>query len=200
VTSRESASCRLSMSEYWLTTERLALRRFTGDDLDWLASVYADADVTRHLGGTRDRAQTEEMLNVRILDYYEHHPGLGIWMTVDRSSRERVGFHLLNHIHGESIVQIGFTLMKTAWGRGFGTEMAAAVLRYGFVDMSLPHIAGIANLENLASQRVLQKIGLHRHGERAFSHPALASQGPMAWFERDAADWLAERESRHLSS
>jgi RimJ/RimL family protein N-acetyltransferase len=71
--------------------------------------------------------------------------------------------------------------------------MAAAVLRYGFVDMSLPRIAGIANLGNLASQRVLQKIGLHRRGERVFPHPALASQGPMAWFERDAADWLADR-------
>jgi RimJ/RimL family protein N-acetyltransferase len=188
------------MSDYWLTTRRLALRPFTRGDLDWLASVYADGAVTRYLGGTKDRAQTEEMLNVRILDYYKHYPGLGIWMTVDRASLQPVGFHLLNHIHGESIIQIGFTLVKTAWGRGFGTEMAAAVLRYGFVDISLPRIAGIANLENFASQRVLQKIGLHRRGERAFSHPALASEGPMAWFERDALDWVAEREGPHLSS
>jgi RimJ/RimL family protein N-acetyltransferase len=74
--------------------------------------------------------------------------------------------------------------------------MATAVLRHGFVDLRLARIAGMANLDNLASQRVLSKIGLHRNGDRAFPHPAYASQGPLAWFERDAADWLAERANR----
>jgi len=46
--------------------------------------------------------------------------------------------------------------------------------------------------ENHASQRVLLKIGLERRGERAFSHPDYASEGPMAWFEGHAAAWLAQ--------
>ena len=71
--------------------------------------------------------------------------------------------------------------------------MAAAVLRYGFVDLALPRIVGMANLENLASQRVLRKIGLGRNGERAFPHPDYVAAGPMAWFERDRIDWLSER-------
>ena len=181
------------MSEFWLTTERLGLRRFTADDIDWLADLYSDPDVTRYLGGTRDRARTEEMLNVRILQYYDEHPGLGIWMTVDRAGGQRVGFHLLNHIQGESFIQVGFTLAKAAWGKGMGTEMASAVVRYGFLELSLPQIVGIANLGNVASQCVLRKLGLHRRGERAFAHPAYAAQGPMAWFERDRDGWLAER-------
>ena len=183
----------MSSAEFWLTTERLGLRRFTTDDLDWLVELYGDHEVTRYLGGTKDRVKTEEHLNVRILRYYDEHPGLGIWTTVERSTDNRVGFHLLNHIQGETIIQIGFGLVKSAWGKGFGTEAASAVLRYGFVDLSLPRIVGMANLNNRASQHVLLKIGLHRRGERAFPHPAYASQGPMAWFERDAADWLSER-------
>ena len=177
----------------WLRTERLALRRFTPDDLSWLAALYGDGEVTRHLGGVKDRAQTEEYLKTRILQYYDEHPGLGIWMTVESATGARVGFHLLNHIRGESIIQIGFTLATSAWGKGFGTEMAAAVLRYGFLDLKLPRIAGMANLENLASQRVLLKIGLERRGERAFPHPDYAAEGPLAWFEREAGEWLAER-------
>lgn len=183
----------MSTAGFWLTTERLALRRFTLADLDWLTALYGDPDVTRYLGGMRDRAATEEFLHQRVLRYYDEHPGLGIWVTVERSSGVPVGFHLLNHIQGEPLIQIGFTLKKPAWGRGMATEMAAAVLRYGFVDLSLPRIVAMASLANVASQHVLQKIGLERRGERAFPHPAYAAEGPMAWFERDAADWLAER-------
>ena len=183
----------MSSPEYWLTTERLGLRRFTVEDLDWLADLYSDPEVTRYLGGTKDRAGADELLQKRILAYYDEHPGLGIWMTVERATGRRAGFHLLNNIQGESFIQIGFVLEKWAWGRGYGTEMASAVLRYGFVDLGLPRIVGITSLGNRASQNVLLKIGLRRNGERAFSHPAYAAEGPMAWFERDAAGWLAER-------
>ena len=181
----------MSGASYWLTTERLALRRFTSADLDWLAELYSDSDVTRYLGGIKDRSKAEEILNTRMLQYYDEHPGLGVWVTVDRATGTSLGFHLLNHIRGESIIQIGFTLAKSAWGKGFGTEMASAVLRYGFDDLKLPRIAGMASLRNHASQRVLLKIGLERKGERAFPHPDYASEGAMAWFERDAADWQA---------
>jgi [ribosomal protein S5]-alanine N-acetyltransferase len=177
---------------FWLTTDRLGLRRFTLDDLDWLADLYADAEVTTHLGGTMDRARVEQLLRGRILDYYDANPGLGNWMTIDRATGVPVGFHLLNHIQGETIIQVGFVLARAAWGRGLGTEMASAVLRYGFVDLGLPRIVAIANLENHASQHVLQKIGLRRNGERAFPHPAYVAAGPMAWFERERDDWIAE--------
>ena len=173
---------------YWLTTARLGLRRFTPADLDWLADLYNDPDVMRYLGGVKDRAKAEEILKTRILQYYDEHPGFGIWMTVDRATGTSLGLHLLNHIRGESIVQVGFTLAKSAWGKGYGTEMAFALLRYGFVELKLPRISGMASLQNYASQRVLLKIGLERKGERAFPHPDYAEEGAMAWFERDAAD------------
>jgi RimJ/RimL family protein N-acetyltransferase len=179
-------------ADYWLTTARLALRRFTPADAGWFASLYGDAEVTRHLGGVKDRAAADDLLHTRVLQYYDEHPGLGIWMTVESATGAGVGFHILNTIRGESIIQIGFALVTSAWGKGFATEMAAAVLRYGFVDLELPRIVGIANLENHASQQVLQKIGLERRGERAFPHPDYAASGPMAWFERDQIDWLAE--------
>jgi RimJ/RimL family protein N-acetyltransferase len=172
-----------------LTTERLALRRFKPEDLDWLAALYADHDVARFLGGVKNRSDVEAFLKARILDYYDAHPGLGIWMTLERLTGAAVGFHLLNHIRGESIVQVGFTLARSAWGRGYATEMAEAVLRYGFHDLELPRIAGMTGLSNHASQNVLLKIGLERRGERVFSHPDYAAEGAMAWFECERADW-----------
>jgi RimJ/RimL family protein N-acetyltransferase len=177
----------------WLTTARLALRRFTLDDLPWVEAISADDEVMRYVGGAKDRAAVNEMVTNRVLRYYDEHPGLGVWVTIERATGRRVGWSNLNHIQGESIVQVGFTLDRPAWGRGFATEIATALLRYGFVERGLPQIAGMAERQNMASQRVLQKVGLRRNGERAFPHPSYAGAGPMAWFERAAADWLAER-------
>jgi len=178
------------------------LHRFTRDDLDWLSAIYANAEITRYLGGVKTRADIAAMLESRIIRYYDRHPGYGIWLTVEKATGARLGFHLLNNIQGESIIQIGYTLTKEAWGRGFATEVAFAVLRYGFVDLGLPRIVGMANLDNIASQRVLEKIGLERHGERAFPHPAYAAEGPLAWFERAREPWLAgyniRNSERHL--
>jgi RimJ/RimL family protein N-acetyltransferase len=182
-----------NVEDVTLETERLALRRMTGDDFEWLAALYSDDDVTRYLGGNKTRDQVADMLARRVIAYYDANPGLGVWMTIERATGDRVGFHLLNHIQGETIIQVGYGLARPAWGKGYATEMASAVLRHGFVNLGLPKIVGMASLPNLASQRVLAKIGLERRGERSFPHPAYASQGPMAWFEGERDAWLAAR-------
>jgi RimJ/RimL family protein N-acetyltransferase len=176
----------------WLTTDRLAIRRFTPDDLDWFASFYADPTVARFLGGVRTRADAERLFQERILDYYEAYPGFGTWMTTDLESGEPLGFHVLNYIAGETIVQVGYGLLSSAWGRGMATEGALAMLQFGFREHGLRQIAGMTSLDNRASLRVLEKSGLERRGERAFPHPMYAKAGSMAWFEREAEAWLAE--------
>lgn len=172
-----------------LVTDRLSLRRFTLADLDLLDRLATDPRVMEFLGGVKDRAATESMLRVRILEYYDRHPGLGIWATVERATGECVGFHVLNHIQGETDIQVGYALFTDAWGNGYATEMTMGLLRYGFGTLQLPVIAAITNLANTPSQQVLLKAGLRRNGERVFAHPAYADQGPMAWFEADRDAW-----------
>jgi ribosomal-protein-alanine N-acetyltransferase len=175
-----------------LVTDRLSLRRFTRFDLDLLDRLATDPRVMEFLGGVKDRATTEAMLRVRVLEYYDRHPGLGIWATVERASGRCVGFHVLNHIQGETDIQVGYALFPDAWGKGYATEMTVGLLRYGFGALQLPVIVAITNLANTASQHVLLKAGLRRNGERLFAHPAYADQGPMAWFEADRDAWLAQ--------
>jgi RimJ/RimL family protein N-acetyltransferase len=173
-----------------LTTERLTLRRFTLDDIDLLDRLHSDPEVMRYVGGTKTRAQTEAVLNTRVLEYYERFPGLGMWATLERATGACIGTHLLNHIQGETYIQVGYVLFSQYWGRGYATEMSIAILRYGFQTLGLPEIDAITNLPNVASQRVLLKAGLERKGERSFAHPAYAASGPLAWFEAKAAPWL----------
>ena len=145
----------------------------------------------RWLGGVMTPEQSAELLRGRVLAYYDENPGRGIWATVLRDSGECVGFHLLNNIHGETQVQVGYRLFQKHWGRGYATEMTVALLDYGYRRLGLQSIADIAALENHASQRVLLKSGLPRLADRGFPHPAYAPYGPMAYFERSARDWLA---------
>jgi [ribosomal protein S5]-alanine N-acetyltransferase len=175
-----------------LLTPRLALRRLTPADLDLLSRLQSDPDVMRYAGGVKSRADTEAFLNERILDYYTRHPGLGVWATIERATGKCIGQHLLNHIRGESIVQVGYLLFPEYWGRGYATEMCTRLLNYGFSDLGIERIAAITDLPNVISQRVLLKAGLVRDGERTFEHYGTA---PLAWFERDATSWLAERGS-----
>lgn len=174
-----------------IETPRLALRRFTADDLAWMQRLQADERVMRYCGGTHDAAASEEFLRTRVLDYYAEHPGLGVWATIEKATGDIIGMHLLNHMHGESLIQIGYVLCASAWGRGYASEMCRPLLRYGFAAVGLPRIVAITDQDNHDSQRVLLKCGLHHHGERGFAHPRYAS-GPFAWFYRDADEWLAE--------
>src|SRR5438128_2295752 len=102
-----------------LTTARLTLRRFTPDDLPLLVEIYSDRETTRYLGGIKTADESREMLDERILKYYGEHPGLGMWVTLERNSGATVGFHLLNHVRGEEIIQVGYSLFPRHWGKGY---------------------------------------------------------------------------------
>lgn len=176
-----------------LASARLVLRRYTLDDLDELHRLNSDERVMRYLGGVVSREATREMLEGRILRYYNQHPGLGAWACLEKSSGTHIGFHLLNHIQGERHVQVGYRLFPEYWGRGYATEMSIALLRYGYEQLRLPQLVAITALENANSQNVLLKSGLHRKGEKSLAHPSYSAYGSLAWFERDAAEWLREQ-------
>lgn len=174
-----------------LSSNRLRLRRFSRDDLPLLRRLNGDPQVMQHLGGVETPEETQAALEGRILGYYLEHPGLGVWATLERDSGAFVGFHLLNHIRGETLIQVGYRLLPAYWGRGYATEMTRRLLRYGYADLALPGICAITAPDNFGSQRVLLKSGLERRGERAFNHPSYRSYGAMPYFERSAEDWLA---------
>ncbi|HEX4872601.1 MAG TPA: GNAT family N-acetyltransferase, partial [Nevskiaceae bacterium] len=169
-------------------TERLRLRRFRDEDLDWLVRLNADPAVMRFLGGPMAAEDTAQMLRERILAYYDAHPGLGVWVTESRADGTCLGFHLLNHIRGSEEIQVGYRLFPEAWGRGVAGEMARALLAYGFHTLSLDQICGITHPEHTVSQRVLQKIGLEDRDSRHY-----ALYGEVRYFANERESWQNPR-------
>jgi RimJ/RimL family protein N-acetyltransferase len=172
-------------------TDRLILRRFTSDEGALLARLHLDPRVMRYAGGVQTAEQSRAMFEQRVLAYYDANPGLGVWATIERASGECIGLHLINHIQGESDIQVGYLLYPEYWGKGYATEGARAALRYAYGELRLPRIVAITDLANVESQHVLEKCGLRREGERALSHPSYAAAGPLAWFVSERDEWLA---------
>ena len=96
----------------------------------------------------------------RFVRYPTLYPDLGIWHTSRRDTGAFIGFFALNYAGKTTDIEIGYRLLRNAWGQGFATEGATALAHYGFDDLGLHRIIGVTHPGNQASQRVLMKAGL----------------------------------------
>jgi RimJ/RimL family protein N-acetyltransferase len=147
-----------------IETARLKIRPFTFDDLDaYHQQVYSDPDVTRYLPGgkPRSREATRDVI-AYFIDHDDEH-GFTIAAVLDKSTIELIG-HCGLHRFSNGDVEIGYSFAKTRWGQGYATEAAHATLRYGFETLRLPEIIALAFPANIASQRVMQKLGMTHEG------------------------------------
>lgn len=149
----------------WLVTLRLELREFVAADFDDLWRLDQDPGVMRYIGGGRSstRAQVAAAL-MRIPRVYRLYPGLGTWRAARRDTGAYIGWFTLKYIPDTVEVEIGYRLLREAWGQGYATEGATELVRYGFDDLGLHRIVGLTHRDNVASQRVLQKAGLAADG------------------------------------
>ncbi len=164
-----------------LLTERLRLRRWIDDDRVPFAALNADAEVMRHFPSTLDRAASDAMID-RIEQSFDRR-GLGLWAVELRDRPGSLGFiglavprwdlPITTANPGNEIVEVGWRLARSAWGRGLAPEGARAVLDDGFGRLGLHEIVSFTGTRNLASQRVMQKLGMTRDPEDDFDHPAL---------------------------
>jgi RimJ/RimL family protein N-acetyltransferase len=147
------------------STSRLALREFTRADADDIFALDSDARVMRYIGDGRvsTRIEADEAV-LRVLKRYVETPGLGVWHARRRDSGAFVGWVSLKHAGESPDIEIGYRLRPDAWGFGFATELARAMLSRGFGELGLDRIIGVTHPDNAASQRVLVKIGMRDEG------------------------------------
>jgi RimJ/RimL family protein N-acetyltransferase len=149
----------------WLLTLRLALHDITSYHANELYELDSDPRVMRYIGS--GRSSTREQIDAamqRLPRAYALYPGLGTWRATRRDNGDFIGWFALKYVPGTAEVEVGYRLRHGAWGRGFATEVARELVRYGFDDLGLKRIIGVTHPDNLASQRVLQKIGLADSG------------------------------------
>ena len=149
-----------------LGTARLVLRPFEPGDVDDLHAMDGDARVMRFLGNglaPRSRAECEAAL-ARMQAAYAERPGFGLLHGTRLDDGAFVGGCGLFRVPDGDEIEIAYRLPVAQWGRGYATEMARALLAHGFATLKLARVIGLTWPENVASQRVLEHIGMAREG------------------------------------
>lgn len=151
-----------------LFTERLIADKMDADDFDELCRMHSDPAVMATLGGVRSDAETARFLNEKMAHWQTH--GFGYWLFRGRKTGRFVGRGGIQHIDigGNQEIEIGYSVLAEFWGRGLATEMAEAMVAVAFEQLGLCELVCFTITTNLASQRVMQKVGFTY--ERTVNH------------------------------
>ncbi len=164
-----------------LETERLVLRRFTEADVDHLVALDGDPEVMRYLSGgaPTPRDVIERDILPRFLCSYEVSAGFGYWAAIEKGSGDFLGWFSFRPRNGASSgeVELGYRLRRAAWGRGYATEGARALIRKGFAELGVRRVVATTYQDNVASRRVMEKAGLTLVRSYRLTPADLAAQG-----------------------
>lgn len=151
------------MNEVRLETERLILRMFREDDFEPYARICADPEVMRYLGGNT-YSRLEAWRQMAFIIGHWHLRGYGHWAVEEKSSGNFVGRIGFLNPEGWPGFEIGWTLGRESWGKGYATEGARRALEYAFTELDRDHVISLIHPENQASIRVAERLGERPEG------------------------------------
>ena len=144
-----------------LSTERLILRRLTTGDAEFIFELLNDPDFLRFVGdkGVRTLDDARQYILSGPVASYEQH-GFGLWLVELKGGNTAVGICGLLKREALADVDIGFAFLPRHRSSGYALESAAAVLEYSRNSLGLERVVAITDPDNVASLRVLEKIGM----------------------------------------
>lgn len=160
-----------------IETPRLILRHFTVLDRGDLVHLLADPKVMRFSLGVKSPTEIDAWLDARLASY-DRNPAVGLFaVTLRAQEKNLIGYcGLLEYpeLDGSPETEIGYRLIRQAWGRGYATEAATAVRDYGFDVLQRDRFVSVIDPENLRSIAVARKVGMHFEKEvtiEGYTHP-----------------------------
>ena len=155
----------MSLPTPTLHTSRLRLRPFTSADAEALFALHSNAHVLEYWDSPPwsepDRAQ-----RFLVTTWQMAEEGSGARLAIDRGSDSSfLGWCGLTRWNPDfRSASLGYILGEAAWGRGYATEAARALLQWAFDTLDLNRVQAEADTRNAASAHVLEKLGFEREG------------------------------------
>lgn len=145
-----------------LDTPRLRLRPPRMEDVDHFIELHGDAKVMKYITNGRPQSPREARdYLINVLDKMNRQEQMYYyWLGQRRDNGGLIGWYTLRKLEDTEENEIGYRLLQSAWGHGFGTEGSAALLQFAFEALDLPNVMALAIPENRASRRIMEKIGM----------------------------------------
>lgn len=159
----------MTENETILETERLILRKWTDADCDALFEIMRDEEVARNIGDGKPFTKEKSKDFLVWVKNYERENGFCRWKVVEKSNGKTIGSCGFALLPETKKIDLGYLLARESWGKGYATEIAGAATDYGFKKLGFREIIAMTDLENTASQKVLEKIGFEKRGIEIFN-------------------------------
>lgn len=136
------------------------LRPIALADIDFIAMLWADAEVMRDYPSTLTREQAVVYIERTLLRYVKH--GVGPWLAINRATDMPIGIAglIMQKVHEEKLPEIGYAFWKDYWRQGLASEAALAIRDYAFHELSHPIVISLIPHGNAPSEGVAKKIGM----------------------------------------
>jgi RimJ/RimL family protein N-acetyltransferase len=142
-----------------IETDRLILSKFHINDAAAFYELNADQDVMRYTGDVSFRSIEESRAFILDYDHYRKY-GFGRWTVLSKSEGNAIGWCGIKYHEQGDYIDLGFRLLRSEWNKGFATEAALGCVEHAFENLGIDELVGRVARKNLASIRVLEKIGM----------------------------------------
>lgn len=140
-------------------TPRLYLREFILDDAQALYDLNADPEVLKYTGDTAFESIAAAKQFIKNYDHYKEH-GYGRWAVIRKADEAFLGWCGLKYSADTSEHDLGFRFFKRYWNQGYASEAGMACIQLAWSEFNIQTLVGRAMCDNLASIKVLEKLGL----------------------------------------
>ncbi|QSH40221.1 GNAT family N-acetyltransferase [Lentisphaerota bacterium ZTH] len=146
----------------FIETPRLYVRTWSQDDIEDLYNVMSNPAVHQYTAEKPwNIERCFEQIDYCIKNKFGQSPGLFNCPLICRKNGHLIGLVGLNpYLKDKNIPEIEFFINQSFWSKGYATEIGAAILEYGFKKCGFASITGLTSQENIASKKVLHKIGM----------------------------------------
>ncbi len=144
-----------------LETKRLLLRWYEFTDTDFVIKLLNESSFIKNIGdrGIRNAEDAKKHIQ-KIYDEQYRRLGFGSFIVETKEPRQPIGICSLLKRDWLGDVDIGFAYLESQFGKGYATEAAKAVVEYVRTELKITRLVGITLVENIPSQRVLEKLGM----------------------------------------
>jgi RimJ/RimL family protein N-acetyltransferase len=165
-----------------LHTKRLILRSWLSEDLEPFAEMNADGEVMRYFPA-KLTSEESDALGRRIQADIDRQ-GWGLWAIEEQATKCFLGFTGLAKpnfdAHFTPCVEIGWRLMRQAWGKGFATEAARAAADFAFIEVEVDELVSFTVPNNLRSRAVMERLGMTHNSKDDFDRSDMPEGDPLA--------------------